>query len=164
MPVLFDAKFLFFLFDPSFAGTENQQRAFNCLLEKLSDTGTQIVVPTPALAELFVGSPDEAPNILETLQKSKNYKIEIFGVRAAVELGTWEAHLRSIGNKRNGSEDPYQKIKFDRQICAIAKVSECDTVYSEDRGLRHHCHTLGIEALGIDDLSTAAEDAQPPLI
>ena len=44
------------------------------------------------------------------------------------------------GNKKDGSGEPWAKIKYDRQIVAIAKVIGASAIYSDDgesNGLQH---------------------------
>ncbi|HEV8039027.1 MAG TPA: hypothetical protein VGP62_09200, partial [Bryobacteraceae bacterium] len=47
------------------------------------------------------------------------------------------------------------KIKFDRQIVAIAKVEGADAIYSTDPDVSKHAQKVGIKCLGIADLPTA---------
>lgn len=161
--VAFDARFLFFLFDSEPAGPESDVKKVELLFETLSKSGKTIVVPTPALAELLVGAGDDGPAILEKLDRSKNFLISPFGVKAAVELAAIEGDLIASGDKRGGSTEPYQKLKFDRQICAIAKSHGCAEIYSADSGLRNFAAAIGLKAISIEVLPSVEEDPQGDL-
>lgn len=154
MAVTFDARFLFFLFDPVPAGNDEQVAKVLYLFDQLNRSKEAIIIPTPALAELLVGAGERASDVLSQLDKKSIFQVEPFGQRAAVELAAWEFKLLSTSaGKRDGLlEEPYQKIKVDRQICAIAKVAGSERIYSQDRALRHHASRLGLTAFGIDDL------------
>jgi predicted nucleic acid-binding protein len=161
--IAFDAKFLFFLFDSKPAGSADDVARVEHLFRSLNDRNAKIIVPTPALAELLVGAVDRAPDILARIDKTRTFKIEPFGTMAAVELAAIEAKLIEAGNKRDGSIEPYQKLKFDRQICAIAKVSGCSAIYSQDNSLRAFAKSIGLEAISVSDLPLPPSPAQDSL-
>ena len=76
----------------------------------------------------------------------------LFGEKQAVHLTTSEA-------EGAGATGPWAKVKYDRQIVAIAKVSGATAIYSDDDvrtlGGRH-----GIPVLGLADLPLPAGAAQ----
>ena len=158
--VAFDARFLFFIFDTSPAGNPTDVGKVQQLHEKLIQDKTTIVVPTPALSELLIGDPSRSQEIVETLDRSRAFEIAPFGTREACELAAIEAEVRATGDKRAGSLEPYQKIKFDRQICSIAKVRGCDAIYSADKGLRNFAESIGLKAISIDDLPASPEKSK----
>ena len=66
------------------------------------------------------------------------------------------------GNKRSGAVGPWQKVKVDRQIVAVAKVHGVDELYTDDDGVRRLAESDGIRVKGVADLPPPA-DPQPPL-
>jgi len=113
-------------------------------MERSNET---IVVPTPALAEILVGLGDSAPAVLDRLQRSARFKIVDFDVRAAVEMAAMTREAMVAGDKKAGSEAPWQKIKIDRQIIAIARVMGVTRIYSDDGGLASFAAKIGIEVV-----------------
>ena len=64
------------------------------------------------------------------------------------------------GDKRGGLSATWNKIKFDRQIVAIAKVAGVSAVYTDDENLGKMAETQGIRAITIAELLLPPEDAQ----
>ena len=61
-----------------------------------------------------------------------------------------------LGDKKEGSES-WAKLKFDRQIVAIAKVKGADTIYSNDSDIRRYARMDGLKVVTLDDLEDAQE-------
>ncbi|MCY3757581.1 MAG: hypothetical protein OXG96_07645, partial [Acidobacteria bacterium] len=59
-----------------------------------------------------------------------------------------------------GSDEPYQKVKFDRQIIAIAKVEGENTLYSNDVELNTFAERAGIRLVTIAKLDLPEESKQ----
>jgi hypothetical protein len=59
-----------------------------------------------------------------------------------------------VGSKKEGSAD-WSKVKFDRQIVAIAKVEGAERIYSNDNDIRRFGASDGIEVIMLDDLELA---------
>jgi len=84
-----------------------------------------IIVPTPALSEaLVVVAPDVQPYI-DLLSNTRHFQIKPFGLKAAVEVALRVKEAKRKGDKRDGIVGDWDKIKYDRQIVAIAKEREC---------------------------------------
>jgi predicted nucleic acid-binding protein len=122
----------------------------------LSATDT-LIVPTPVLAELLVKAENDAPQLLEQLQGQARLRVRPFDERAAVELAMMTREALSVGDKRGGSQQPWQKVKFDRQIVAIARVAEATHIYADDVDLANFARSLGIEAVSTWDLAIPEE-------
>jgi hypothetical protein len=76
-----------------------------------------------------------------------------FGERAAVEAAALTRDALSKGNKRGVTPDANSaKIKFDRQIIAIALVVGASTVYTNDKQLAVHAKAAGIDAIDLPGL------------
>jgi hypothetical protein len=105
------------------------------LIDSLSDSNVPILIPTPVLAEVLVRAGSSTAQLIAKIKQIPHFKIGNFDERAAIELAMLTgAALKPI--KRNGPKpEPYQKVKFDRQIIAIAKVEGVTTIYSDDGGI-----------------------------
>ncbi|MBV9459090.1 MAG: PIN domain-containing protein [Bradyrhizobium sp.] len=112
----------------------------------------KIIVPTPALSEVLIRADDAAPKYLEIITRSSRFKVVPFGDRAAVEAA--DAHRRALdaGDKKEGTAN-WAKVKYDRQIMAMAKVESADCVYSNDGDL---------VKMGVKDGIPIVPLAQPP--
>lgn len=122
------------------------------LIATLDRERKKIIIPTPALSEFLARTGRAAPKILEQLNESARFKIVPFDERAAVEaaIATYEAH--EAGDKKEGSQSSWSKIKFDRQIVAIAKVESAEIIYSDDDDVRRFAKKCGIRVIGVSEL------------
>ena len=71
---------------------------------------------------------------------------------------TWAAI--ADGDKREGLSSSWNKIKFDRQIVAIAKVAKVSTIYSDDKNLGKIAEAQGIDVITFRELPLPPEDSQ----
>ena len=58
--------------------------------------------------------------------------MEPFETRAAIEVALMTRNAKSGGDKKGGLDAPWAKVKFDRQIVAIAKVVQASAIYTDD--------------------------------
>ena len=167
--VLFDATILLLLLDPSLPAPKDRStgdpvpdvdRRIRHLVGSLQDSRTRIVIPTPALAEVLTRAERAGADYLTKLTRSSAFKIESFEIRAAVELARMNALAFASGDKRGGLSATWAKIKFDRQIVAIAKVVGVSAIYTDDENLGKTAETQGIRAITTAELPLPAEDAQ----
>lgn len=158
MLVVFDASFLVPLLDPTVQGGTVDARIRH-LMKTLEAAKTQIIVPTPALSEVLIGAGDAAPQYLEILNKSARFKIAPFGERAAVEAAASHCEAIIAGNKKEGAAS-WSKVKFDRQIVAIAKVEGAGRIYSNDADIVRLGARDGIEVITLEQLPLSPEDRQ----
>jgi len=168
MPVVFDATFLLLLFDESAGApvdpatgsplTRVAERA-QFLLSRLSDACDTIIIPTPALAELLTGVADMA-RVLNEIDRNRHFRIVPFGKMAAVEVALWTAEAVRAGNKKAGESKPWNKVKYDRQIVAIARVESATVIYSDDRGLKATAEQKGVRVIHMADLELPPEQPQ----
>jgi hypothetical protein len=78
---------------------------------------------TPVLSELLVGiGPQETQSIPDEIRKARVFRVEPFETRAAIEVALMTRNAKAGGDKKGGLDAPWAKVKFDRQIVAIAKV------------------------------------------
>jgi predicted nucleic acid-binding protein len=123
---------------------------------------TKIIVPTPALSEVLVRAGSEVSDkIIEHLQRFTVFRIEPFDTRAAIEVAAMTRdHLTNRQGKRGTSSATWTKIKFDRQIVAIAKVHNATAIYSDDEDIGKIAARAKIKVIGLSDLPLPPEDAQ----
>lgn len=167
--VVFDTAFLMYLLRPEVGppldgdGVEivKWKERMAMLVAGLAKSKTKILVPAPVLSELLVrAGADESQQLVEAIGKSSIFRIEAFDALAAIEVATMSREAIATGDKRGGSESVWQKVKYDRQIVAIAKVQQATVIYTGDTDIKAHCARAGIEAVNIGDLPLPPEDAQ----
>jgi predicted nucleic acid-binding protein len=151
--VVFDANFLMYFLDPKILGGVGSNPRIDHLVATIQKTGERIIVPTPDLSELLVKAGDAGPKYLEIVARSKFFRIAEFGERAAVEAAAITREAIAIGSKRGPTpEADWAKVKFDRQIVAIAKVVGAKTVYTNDAQLGAHARAADLETIAFDKL------------
>lgn len=163
--VVIDATTAMLLFQPNAAvppmadGTPIERPAdrVNYLVTQLDAQGTTVLLPTPALAEVLVRvGAGESEQIIERISRHWVIRIEPFDTRAAIEVA---AMTRDATEKRGKNDEhaTWAKLKYDRQIVAVAKVNRATTIYSDDGGIRTVATRAGIEVVGLADLPLPAE-------
>ena len=154
--VAFDASFLILVFDPNAVSkysVPRLQERIDLFVAALAKSRTKILIPTPALSE-FLTKADKS--ILEQINDSALVQIAPFDERAAIEA----AEMTKNAIRESDKKDPvvaatWSKIKFDRQIVAIAKVANVTTIYSTDPHIAKHAQQVGIMTQTIEDLPEA---------
>lgn len=135
----------------------------NGLVEFLENRKDKIILPTPALSELLIRAGDSAQSIVNTIQKSSVFRIVPFDTLAAIEVAAMTRQAIDGGNKRGGVDCTWAKVKYDRQIIAIAKVHRATIIYSDDKHIRTHAEAADIQVVGIADLPIPQENKQRKL-
>lgn len=124
------------------------------LVKDLSRKGEKVLIPDPSLSEFLVTAVFAGASIqdyLKIIQEAQHFVTRPFGVRAAVEVAERVAAAIRAGGKREGAKaEPWEKLKFDRQIVGISLVEGATAIYSTDK----HIHSQG-KLWGIDVLSPA---------
>jgi predicted nucleic acid-binding protein len=162
MPVVFDSSFLIPLLDPKVRGVGETDARLAQLFRVLDKAKIKIIVPTPALCEVLIGAHDAAPRYLDIINKSARFKVSDFGTRAAVEAAAAHRDAIRAGDKREGAVT-WTKVKFDRQIVAIAKVEGARTIYSNDDDIVRFAARDRIEVVSFADLPQPPEEPQGKL-
>jgi predicted nucleic acid-binding protein len=135
------------------------------LVAQLAADKNKIVIPTPVLAELLVRSdPNDRAGLIARFSRSAHFRVEDFDQRAAIELADIEKRALDGGDKRDGVQGPWTKVRFDRQIVAIAIVVGANTIYTDDGNLAAHAFKRGIRAVSIGSLPIPAAAAQISLV
>jgi hypothetical protein len=83
-----------------------------------------------------------------------------FDSLAAIEAAVLTRAAIDAGNKRSGSESAWAKIKFDRQIIAIAKVARATAIYSDDADVRAIATAEDIAVIGLAELPVPPQSLQ----
>lgn len=131
------------------------------LVQKLQREKAKIIIPTPALSETLVRAGTEASlQIVEYINKYAIFRIEAFDTRAAIELAAISREAMGRKGKRGGSTSVWAKIKFDRQIIAIAKVCGATEIYSDDGDIETLAKQANMTVIGVGDLPLPEEDRQ----
>lgn len=135
------------------------------LIRQLEKARTKIIVPTPVLSEILVRAGSAASQeIVEKLNRLAVFRIESFDARAAIEVATMTRNaIDSAGKKRGSATGPWAKIKYDRQIVAIAKVARATTIYSDDADIRSIAADAEIPVIGLAELLLPDEAMQQDL-
>ena len=160
MPVAFDATILLPMLSPTVPTPVDRatskpiefvKERIDFLLKQLENTRTKIIVPTPALSEILVHADEAAPGYLNQLEKSSAFEIKPFDTRAAVEVALMTRAAIQAGDKRC-VKDSWAKVKFDRQIIAVAKVNMASVIYSDDEGVIAFAEQAGLTAVAMSQL------------
>jgi predicted nucleic acid-binding protein len=117
------------------------------LLEDLDSESERIILPTPVLSEFLVLAGKDGPGYLDTLSGMKNILVKPFDQVAAIELAAMEVEDRLKRGKRAGSTSPWAKLRFDRQIVAIAKTNGATRMYSDDEDVMKFAARIGIKVI-----------------
>lgn len=116
-----------------------------------------LVVPTPTLAEILVYAEDDGPAFLEQINAYSRVRIKPFDQRAAVELAATTRAAKAAGDKKGASTAPWQKVKLDRQIIAIAIVSRASHLYTDDTNMAAFGRAAGLNVISTWDLPVPEE-------
>ncbi|WP_315825997.1 MULTISPECIES: type II toxin-antitoxin system VapC family toxin [unclassified Bradyrhizobium] len=131
------------------------------LVARLNKAKSKIIIPTPALGEALVRAGAAASQqIVDELQKYAVFSIEPFDTRAALEVAAMSRTALANGNKKANSTAPWQKVKFDRQIVAIAKVHGATEIYSDDSDIAALGAHAKIKVIRLADLPLPPEKDQ----
>ncbi len=142
--VVFDTTFLLHLIDPHVPApldpstgrqVTNAYQRVKFLVGELNDRHDKIIIPTPVIAELLLVAEKAGSEYLDSFTRAAFFRVEPFDVRAAVELAIMTAAALKDKDKKAGSAATAAKVKFDRQIIAIAKVNGATHLYTDDKDL-----------------------------
>lgn len=143
---------------------DNFRERIDYLIKRLDKDKEKIIIPTPALSEVLVRADSAGPEYLNRINSASVFRPASFDERAAVEVAEMTRKaLTNEGDKRDGLDGTYAKIKYDRQIVAIAKVEGAKTVYSDDKNIYKFAARYGITVIRIADLPLPPEERQPEL-
>lgn len=139
------------------------QKRIDYLLRTLGKNREKLIIPTPVLSEFLSGAEEAADTYLKILSGKSVVQTVPFDDRAAIELGEMNRDALADGDKKAGLDSPWQKVKFDRQIVAIAVTVGEKTIYTDDRNLTAVAVAAGMTAISIKELPLPPEDPQMDL-
>lgn len=170
-PVGFDNTFLSILLNPG-AGIPidpvtkqpvvGAKRRAEHLVETLGKNRQKVSIPTPASAELLTVLGPDAHPYFSIISRSRLFEEAAFDTRCAIELAFLNRDIFGPDDRKNRFE-PYQKIKVDRQILAVFKVSGVERVYTDDGGLAGRLRLCGMTPVSTSELPLPPEDLQMQL-
>jgi hypothetical protein len=133
----------------------------------LSEKGEKVLIPDPSLSEFLVTAVFAGASIqdyLRIIQGAQHFITKPFGVRAAVEVAERLATAIKAGDKREGEKaEPWQKLKYDRQIVAISLVEGATAIYSTDIDVHKQATRWGIPPIHPADLPVPPKQHALPL-
>jgi len=167
--VVMDAGTLLLLFRPNvdcpLDSTTGQpvaqvQERLSYLVKCLEKEKTKIVIPTPALSELLVRAGNAGPPLVQQINKLSVFRIVPFDTLAAIETAAMTKAALDDGDKRSGIDGPWTKVKYDRQIVAIARVAQATAIYSDDGHIETLAKLAGLNVIGVAALPLPPATAQ----
>ena len=120
--------------------------------ESAEKAKAKIVIPMPAVAEYLVGADIAAVETFNRLEKKAFVWIAPFDRAAAFECAQLDRAAIGGGDKKDGAQAPWQKIKIDRQIVATGKACGATLIISADEGVRNNALRVGMIAKTIQEL------------
>ena len=145
MVVAFDADILILLLHESIpppSDPETKQpvqhvhERLDQLIADLEERGARVIVPAPALAEMLVLAEYDGSELVKVIEKQAVFQIEPFRANDAVEAAASTRAALEKGDKKSGAKRPWQCVKTDRQIIAVAKRCRAQPIYSNDADMR----------------------------
>jgi len=133
------------------APIEHAKERVDALVRSLEDEAESIVIPAPALSEALVVVAPDCQKHVDQLESQSCFKIRAFATRAAIEVALRVKSNLETGDKKEGFRD-WDKVKYDHQIVAIAKVEGVTTIYSMDKHIHQHGKLWGIPVLNVSDI------------
>ncbi|WP_272658722.1 MULTISPECIES: type II toxin-antitoxin system VapC family toxin [unclassified Providencia] len=138
-----------------FSSVDDLELRSKALLDHIERSGGTIVIPTPVLAEYLLGIDGEANKHAHVnLISSMNcFEILPFEELASVEcsmLPSKQEFKQFI--KQINSNETANKVRFDRQIIAIAKANGITEIWSSDGEVIKKGREVGIDVKSISDI------------
>ena len=170
--VVFDSTVLLLILDPKAKPPLDPQTGepvdrasdrIEYLIDTLNNDQQKIIIPTPVLSEVLVNAGGAMPQYLDTLNSQSVFRIAPFDQKAAIEAALAHRDALDRGGLRVDSSNPdatKTKIKFDRQIVAIAKAEGAEAVYSDDDDVIGYAKKAGLKAYRTANLELPPEDPQ----
>jgi hypothetical protein len=131
---------------------ERAQERVNALVQEIQDGGEQVLIPAPALAEVLATPDCDVDEVLSALRASAYIRIGDFDQRSAVELAFRLRAAMASGDIREGVATTKTRMKFDRQIVAVALTNGARILYSDDEGVKQFGARSGLRVVRISEL------------
>lgn len=119
------------------------------------------MIPAPALSEVMANmTKEEMAKFLILLKNSSFFVVYPFDSVCAIEAALAYKKARLGGDKKNGAEGNWQKIKVDYQIASIAKVHNASCIYTNDSDVIKISRLFGIASKKIENIPMALGEKQ----
>ena len=171
--VVFDTETLLYILDPTLRPPSDPntdqpvtyvKERIDALVDELQSSREKIIIPTPVIAELVVlAGAAGGSEYLRRIDGSACFQVEAFDQRSAIELALMTYEAIKSGDKKAGSNAVMAKVKFDRQIVAIAKVHAAACIYTCDRNLTKFARDNGLNVTAVWELPLPESLAQTDL-
>ena len=150
------------LVDPATGKSVDRAEArAEALVELIDGKGGTILIPTPVLAEYLVGvERSHHQQHLDIVNGVSCFEIVAFDQIAAVECA------RMVDDSELKVMDPEAtkaKLRFDRQIIAIALANNADEIWTHDKGLYTKAHSCGLLVKSLADIEPSPEQLEADL-
>jgi len=132
----------------------DDRERLNGLIKKIGAQRSYVGVPAPAFAEFLVKSDAATAAILLTFERKAALRILPFDRKAAVQCALLDRAAHATGKKRGSAAQnaPWQKIKVDRQIVAIALANNAELIVAQDGDIPSIAADAGVPATTIESL------------
>ena len=151
-PVAIDATTLSIMLNPkSRILVDLGRERINGFIARAEKERRKLIIPTPATAELLTAIGPTSADYIRVINRKAVFEVRSFDEVAAMELAFLNRDIFASLDKKNRLE-PWQKIKVDRQIIAIAKVADCEQILTEDDALANRARLCHIEPLKLENL------------
>ncbi|WP_226687224.1 type II toxin-antitoxin system VapC family toxin [Stutzerimonas stutzeri] len=150
------------LVDPATgAKVDRAEARAEALVELIDAKGGTVLIPTPTLAEYLVGvERDHFQAHLDVINGVSCFETVAFDQIAAVECA------RMVDDSELKVLDPEAtkaKLRFDRQIIAIALANNADEIWTHDAGLYSKAQRCGLVVKSLADVVPSPEQLEADL-
>ena len=172
MPVAIDTSVLLHLIKPDAPAANdpttkkpiaNAHERVQHLVSLLEKQKQKLIVPTPVLSEVMVREVHKVQEHLRLLKRYSCINVRDFDEMAAIELALMRKEAIEQGGEKKDLTGSREKIKFDRQIIAIAKVAGATAIYSCDEDIAKLGERYGIDVIHLAQIALPPEAAQTAL-
>lgn len=122
------------------------------LVVDLVASKTVIGIPAPAWAEYLCGADLATAGVIQALRRRRTVRVLPFDEAAAFELSFIHRGAIQFGSKKGAANAPWQQIKTDRQILAIARVHQAAVIYTDDEKLALEAQRLNVSVKFVEDI------------
>jgi hypothetical protein len=134
------------------------------LVADLEKTASTIIVGTPALSEIMVRAGVQAGQAwLAIMNASKAFRVVPFDTKSAIEVALMAGNTVKGQDLSGATIETYAKLKYDRQIVAIARTEGATVFYTDDDRQANLAKRLGMAAKGLADCPIPTGAAQTQL-
>lgn len=131
---------------------EHARERIDALIKKIEGESESIVIATPALSEALVVVAPDVQRHVAAIESQSCFKIRSFDKRAAIEIALRVKRAKEAGDKKEGIPAAWDKIKYDHQIVAVAKVEGVSEIVSMDRHIHQNGKLWGIPVRNVSEL------------